>query len=40
MSIMLMKQKQQPQKKRWICECGDLSVINLVSFKLRKCVVE
>ena len=27
-------------KKHCICECGDLSVINLVSFKLRKCMVE
>ena len=31
---------EKKKKKRWICECGDLSAITLVSFKLRKCVVK
>ena len=33
-------EKTTTTKKRWICECGDLSAINLMSFKMRKCVVE
>ena len=32
--------EKKNKKNRWICECGDLSAINLMSFKMRKCVVE
>ena len=32
--------EKKNKKNRWTCECGDLSAINLMSFKMRKCVVQ